>query len=188
MPLLFREITLVALILLFIITFAHGSAAEHKPNVNRRSLKKQSKISVPGATSRSNVPHSIEPVPDSFALVEPEVQDGKNMPLNLLSDNPVDILGTTPTATPTAFPPPAKTTTNYEFKPDPCIRDESEIAYVNGIISPTQTFINCLNNIADPYSVPTFYNGSVNGVMIVYNSLQLNNLHSVSFSFATETQ
>ena len=64
--------------------------------------------------------------------------------------------------------------------PPPCINNESQIAYVNGIISATQTFYNCLANIAEPMSLPTIYNGSANGILSVLTSVQLNNLHEVS--------
>lgn len=73
-----------------------------------------------------------------------------------------------PTSAPTPAPPP------------PCITNESDIAYVNGLISATQTFYNCLQNIADPMNIPTFYNGKFNGIMNIYSNIQLNNLHQVT--------
>jgi hypothetical protein len=72
---------------------------------------------------------------------------------------------------------------NTVLTPPPCISNESEIAHINGMISPTQTFYTCLSNIGDPYSIPTFYNGSINGYMEIQNSIQLNNLHVVSSFF-----
>jgi hypothetical protein len=85
----------------------------------------------------------------------------------------------TPTRAPTAAPtfPP-----NYQLHPPPCINTEDDIAYVNGMISPTLTFYNCLANLGDPWSIPTFYNGTFNGLMLVYNSIQLNNLHQVTLA------
>ncbi len=72
-----------------------------------------------------------------------------------------------PTSAPTSAPPP------------PCITNESDIVYVNGLISATQTFYNCLQSIADPMNIPTFYNGKFNGIMNIYSNIQLNNLHQV---------
>jgi hypothetical protein len=74
---------------------------------------------------------------------------------------------------------------NTVLTPPPCISNETEIAYFNGMISPTQTFYTCLSNVGDPYSIPTFYNGSINGYMEVQNSIQLNNLHVVSNNSST---
>jgi hypothetical protein len=97
------------------------------------------------------------------------------------TDMDVSSIGNTPTPIPSAAPPKSPTLPpNYDFKPPPCIRDESEIIYVNGVMSPAETFLKCLSNVADPYSLPTFYNGSVQAVMTVFNSIQLNNLQSVS--------
>jgi hypothetical protein len=63
--------------------------------------------------------------------------------------------------------------------PPDCINDESEIQYVNGEISATKTFYNCLKNIAEPLSLPSIYNGTVNGVVDVLTSIQFNNLHEI---------
>ncbi len=122
-----------------------------------------------------------EPFPDaiSLSIPKPDLPEHFDASTLQLRENSVDLQGNIPSTIPTAAPT-TKTTTNYDFKPQPCIEDESEIVYVKGIISPSLTFINCLKNVADIYSIPTFYNGSVKGVMLVYNSIQLNNLHSVS--------
>lgn len=55
------------------------------------------------------------------------------------------------------------------------------------MISATQTLYNCLANVADPYNIPTFYNGTFNGIMIVNTSLQLNNLHDIDAVAGTAT-
>jgi hypothetical protein len=64
--------------------------------------------------------------------------------------------------------------------PPDCLTDESQIVYVNGIISATETFKYCLSQIAEPMSLPSIYNGSVHGLVSIYNSIQLNNLHEVT--------
>lgn len=61
----------------------------------------------------------------------------------------------------------------------PCIDSEKDLAYVNGMLSETQTFYNCLQAITDPMSLPTKENGTVSGILPVYSSIQLNNLHEV---------
>jgi hypothetical protein len=66
--------------------------------------------------------------------------------------------------------------------PPDCLTDESQIVYVNGIISATETFKYCLSQIAEPMSLPSIYNGSVHGLVSIYNSIQLNNLHEVTLS------
>ena len=86
----------------------------------------------------------------------------------------------TQASSPTVAPSLSPNTAN---KPPDCINNETQIVYVNGEISTTQTFYNCLGNIADPYNIPTFYNGTFNGVMMVQNSIQLNNLHDVGIKY-----
>ncbi len=92
----------------------------------------------------------------------------------LVVDNAGDIFSaaSSPTFAP-SLPP------NSENRPPDCITDESQIAYVNGEISATQTFYTCIENIPDPYNIPTFYNGTFNGIMMIYNNIQINNLHDV---------
>ena len=63
--------------------------------------------------------------------------------------------------------------------PAPCIKDESDIVYVDGLISFSQTMKNCLDHVADPLLIPTFYNNTFNGIILVNSSLQLNNLHFI---------
>ena len=72
--------------------------------------------------------------------------------------------------------------TNTLSTPPPCIKDESDLGYVSGMLSATQTFYNCLNAITDPMSLPNFYNGTANGNVTIYTSIQLNNLHQVIIS------
>ena len=68
---------------------------------------------------------------------------------------------------------------NFEDKPPPCISNETQLAYINGMISSSQTLYNCIENIADPLGIPTIYNGTQNDVMYVNTSLELNNLEEV---------
>jgi hypothetical protein len=77
---------------------------------------------------------------------------------------------------------------SVEAPPD-CITDESQLVYVNGIISVTETFRFCLSQIAEPMSIPSFYNGAWHGIVDVYNDIQLNNLHEVTLSqsFSSES-
>ena len=84
-----------------------------------------------------------------------------------------------PSSKPTQVPtmPP-----NSLLDPPPCIGNETDIAYINGMISATQTIYTCLMNVGDPMSIPSFYNGSVQAMMLMYNNIQLNNLHEVSIS------
>jgi hypothetical protein len=42
-----------------------------------------------------------------------------------------------------------------------------------------KTFINCLLNIADPMLLPSMRNGEITSQMVVNNTLQFNNLHTV---------
>ena len=74
----------------------------------------------------------------------------------------------------------SKISTESTVPPPPdCIRNESDIVYVNGQISATQTFLKCLSNIAEPVNLPTLYNGAPNGIVTIWNSIQLNNLQGV---------
>lgn len=72
------------------------------------------------------------------------------------------------------------TISNVDLSPPDCIRDESDLGYVNGILSFEATFYNCLKNIADASSLPTLINGSAQAVMYVGTNIILNNLHKVS--------
>ncbi len=74
------------------------------------------------------------------------------------------------------------TTYNTDLTFPPCIANESQLGYVNGRLSFQQTFINCLNNIADAASLPTIDDGHLKGVMLVGSNIQLNNMHTVSLS------
>jgi hypothetical protein len=84
----------------------------------------------------------------------------------------IQLAAGTPTAAPT-LPPSAKIT------PPNCLSEDDSLEEVNGIFSATNTFLKCYQNIADPLTIPTFYNGTFNGVMYVYTNIQLNNLHQV---------
>jgi hypothetical protein len=61
----------------------------------------------------------------------------------------------------------------------PCLTNKSDLVYINGIISLSKTLQKCVENIADPLTIPTFYKGKYNGVLLVNTSIQVNNLHSI---------
>lgn len=107
-------------------------------------------------------------------LVQPTSIDKSAPSINFVAESIGDISAdaSSPSFSP-SLPP------NSANRPPECINNASQIAYVNGEISATQTFYNCVNNIADPYNIPTFYNGTFNGVMMVYTNIQVNNLHEV---------
>lgn len=67
----------------------------------------------------------------------------------------------------------------YQSGPSPCIFNDSQLAYVNGELSATQTFYNCLANVADPGMIPTYYNGSYHGVLLMNSTMVLNNLERI---------
>ena len=68
---------------------------------------------------------------------------------------------------------------NVDLTYPPCIANESDLGYINGRLSFEETFLNCLNNIADVGSLPTLDNGNLNGTMQVGTNIVLNNLHEV---------
>lgn len=70
-------------------------------------------------------------------------------------------------------------TQTASFLPPPCISNDSDVAYVNGMISATQTLYNCLANVADPGMIPSFYNGSYQETLVVNTSITLNNLERI---------
>lgn len=93
----------------------------------------------------------------------------------------VELQEATPTRTPTRNPTFAPSLQPSGMtKPPPCLTDPSEIAYINDQISATQTLYYCLGNVGDSMLLPSIYNGTLNAIMMVYNNIQLNNLHSVS--------
>jgi hypothetical protein len=67
----------------------------------------------------------------------------------------------------------------FHSKPPPCITNESQLVYVNGVISVIGTFANCLANIADPMLLPSMRDGHITSQIVVNNSIQFNNLHLV---------
>lgn len=91
----------------------------------------------------------------------------------LLAIEPEEAVG--PTVIPTIAP-----TTLAILPPPNCINTDDDLVYVNGFLSATQTISKCINNIADPFNIPTFYRGTFNGVMQLYANIQVNNLHNVS--------
>lgn len=107
-------------------------------------------------------------------LVQPTSMYNAAPSINFVTDSIGDINAdaSSPSFAP-SLPP------NSANHPPDCINNASQVAYVNGEISATQTFYNCVNNIADPYNIPTFYNGTFNGIMMIYTNIQVNNLHEV---------
>lgn len=172
----------VALLLVLLAIGIFFNACDAKQNFAPKSIGNiyRSKPSQ-AQTVSSHQSKSLKVSPVLPILPQPdfgESQDIDQVTITpLMIEENIDLLGTSPTHAPTTK---VSTPTNYDFHPPPCINDESEIVHVNGVLSPALTFMNCLNNIADPYSIPTYYNGSVQGTMIVYNSVQLNNLQGVS--------
>lgn len=69
----------------------------------------------------------------------------------------------------TVFPPPP-----------PCITSKDDFGYVNGSLSSTQTFYNCLANIPDAPMLPSYYNNRFNGPVTFATGMTLTNLISVS--------
>ncbi len=61
----------------------------------------------------------------------------------------------------------------------PCISDPSQVVYINGVISATSTFFACMNNMADPGMLPTFFNGSYTGITQINTTLVMNNLEYI---------
>lgn len=61
----------------------------------------------------------------------------------------------------------------------PCIANSSELEYVRGALSATKTFLACVDNIADPAMLPTYYNGSYYENTVINTSLVINNLEFV---------
>lgn len=75
----------------------------------------------------------------------------------------------------------------YSYKYPLCIRNESDLVYVNDAISASQIMTNCITNIPDPYNIPTFYNGSFIEGMTIFSNIQINNLHEVDAVSGTVT-
>lgn len=63
--------------------------------------------------------------------------------------------------------------------PPPCISNVSELGYINGALSASQTFYTCLSNIPDAAMISSFYNGAYNGMLRVNTSITLNNLEAI---------
>ncbi len=88
------------------------------------------------------------------------------------STSPTPLPSRAPTFSPTLEP-------NFMNTPPPCISNISQLVYINGEISATQSIYKCISNVPDPMMIPTFYNGTYNGVMFVNVSIQLNNLEDI---------
>lgn len=71
--------------------------------------------------------------------------------------------------------------------PPPCITNESELAYVNGKLSSTQTFYNCMANIPDSGMLASYYNNQLNGQVTFYTAMTLNNIINVDEVSGTAT-
>lgn len=76
--------------------------------------------------------------------------------------------------TPTTSPLPISNSASLH--PPPCITNDTEVVRINGQVSFTATFANCLSNVADPLLPPNYYNNQFNGIVVVNTSIQLNNL------------
>eukprot|EP00981_Chlorochromonas_danica_P012771 scaffold5387_cov251-Ochromonas_danica.AAC.21 len=63
--------------------------------------------------------------------------------------------------------------------PRPCLTNASQLGYVFGELSATQSFCNCVNRISDPAMLPTFYNNRYNGIFDLKTSITLNNLELI---------
>eukprot|EP01031_Cornospumella_fuschlensis_P032707 gene32707-39542_t len=63
--------------------------------------------------------------------------------------------------------------------PDPCLTNSSQLGYVFGKLSAAQTFYNCLQHVADPQMIATFYNNQYNGVFELKSSITLNSLDNI---------
>ena len=64
----------------------------------------------------------------------------------------------------------------------PSCLSNASAAVVNGQISFSATLQTCLANIPDPLTLPTLYNGTQIGTMVVLTNVQLNNLHVVGIN------
>lgn len=71
--------------------------------------------------------------------------------------------------------------------PPPCITSADELGYVNGSLSSTQTFYNCLANIPDASMMPSYYNNRMNGPTYFSSGMTLNNLIEVDEIEGTAT-
>jgi hypothetical protein len=69
--------------------------------------------------------------------------------------------------------------------PPMCITNMSQYVYAQGSFSIDQTFYNCLANVLDSASLPTFYNGRYNGCLLITTSITLLNLVRVSKAILT---
>lgn len=74
---------------------------------------------------------------------------------------------------------PTMSTISTTPLPPPCINNISDLVYVNGQLSATGTFYNCLARVSDPMMIPTFYNNDFNGLLVVNNSITFNNIESL---------
>eukprot|EP01039_Chlorochromonas_danica_P002365 gene2365-2597_t len=71
------------------------------------------------------------------------------------------------------------TTSKTIPSPRPCLTNTSQLGYVFGELSATQSFYNCINRISDPAMIPTFYNNRYNGIFDLKTSITLNNLELI---------
>lgn len=71
--------------------------------------------------------------------------------------------------------------------PPPCISNSSQLQYINGYISSTQTFLFCAENIPDAGMLPSYYNNAYNYIVTFSAALTLANLISVDEVQGTAT-
>ena len=64
--------------------------------------------------------------------------------------------------------------------PPPCITSSTQFGYVNGSLSSTETFVNCLKYIPDAAIFPSYYNNKINYVVPFSVGITLSNLIQVS--------
>lgn len=75
----------------------------------------------------------------------------------------------------------------FAASPPPCITSTDQFGYVNGSISSSQTFYNCLANIPDATLLPSYYNNKFNGIVYFSTAITLNNLISIDEIEGTAT-
>lgn len=75
---------------------------------------------------------------------------------------------------------------DLSVKPAQCIVNSSQLAFnAQGGFLTEQSFYNCLANVDDPGSAPTFYNGSYHGCTFIETTATLVNLVKVCDKFRT---
>ena len=69
--------------------------------------------------------------------------------------------------------------------PGSCLNGSSSIVYdKNGMFSADSTFMNCLDNV-DQASMPSYYNGTYNGCLMMFTTVTLLNLVEVNIPYCS---